>query len=362
MLKKLQEGSCSFYASAGKISKELPVFYNPDMKLNRDVSILLLKSIPDKDLRILDLLAGSGIRSARFVKELPASKIKDIVVNDKSSEAVKLIRKNLKLNKVNAKVFNRDANELLIQSSGFDYIDVDPFGSPNPFLDCAAKRLSRKGILAVTATDTSALCGSFILACKRKYWAAPVRNYMMHETGIRILIRKVQLIGAQYDKALEPVFSHSTRHYMRVYFRCAKSKTAVDKMISKHKYLLFCNKCLDISVHPQNRKICCKKSMAWAGPLWTGNLWDRRLILSMLKRLDRDNPALLNLLSTINTESKIGVPYFFSIPLICRNLKKSCPKKEEILKIGKTAQTHFALDGIRSKKDIKKLKKFIQAL
>jgi len=362
MLKKLQEGSCSFYASVGKISKELPVFYNPEMKLNRDVSILLLKSVPDKDLRVLDLLAGSGVRSARFVKELPASKIKEIIVNDNNKEAFRLIKKNLKLNKANAKVFNKDANELLLQSAGFDYIDVDPFGSPNPFLDCAIKRLSRKGILAVTATDTSALCGSYISACKRKYWATPLRNYMMHETGIRILIRKVQLVAAQYDKALEPIFSHSTRHYMRVYFRCIKSKTAVDKIISKHEYLLFCNKCLNVEVHPQNKKICCNKGLAWAGPLWTGELWNRKVIVSMLKNLDKKKSAVLNLLNIINAESRINVPYFYSIPLICRHLKRSCPKKESILKIGKTAQTHFSLDGVRSKIDIKKLKKFIQAL
>lgn len=361
MLKKLQEGSCSFYASVGKISKELPVFYNPYMKLNRDISILLLKSIPDKDLRVLDLLAGSGIRSVRFIKELPASKIKELTVNDGGKESVKLIKRNFKLNKVKAKIRNNDANELLVNSNGFDYIDVDPFGSPNPFLDNAIKRLSRQGILAVTATDTSALCGSYISACKRKYWATPLRNYMMHETGIRILIRKVQLIGAQYDKALVPIFSHSTRHYMRVYFRGIKSKTAVDKLISKHRYLMFCNKCLDIIVHPQNKNVCCKKNMAWAGPLWTGQLWERKLVNSMAKRIDKDNSDLVNLISVINSESRINIPYFFSIPLICRHLKQSCPKQDKIIRSGKSAQTHFSLDCIRSKIDIKKLKKIIEA-
>ena len=119
-LKKLQEGSCCFYASVGKVSKDLPVFFNPEMKLNRDISILLLRSIPDKQLRILDLLAGSGIRSVRFLKELPTSKIKDITINDNSKKSVKLIQKNLKLNKLKAKVLNKDANELLIHSEGFD--------------------------------------------------------------------------------------------------------------------------------------------------------------------------------------------------------------------------------------------------
>ena len=31
-----------------------------------------------------------------------------------------------------------------------------------------------------------------------------VRNHMMHELGLRILIRKIQLQGAQFDKALIP--------------------------------------------------------------------------------------------------------------------------------------------------------------
>ena len=367
MLKKLQEGSCSFFAPTGKISKDLPVFYNPEMKLNRDISILLLRSIPEKNIRILDLLAGSGIRSIRMLKELPTSKIKDITINDHNKKAFDLINKNLKLNKLKAKVLNKDANELLINSEGFDYIDVDPFGSPNAFLDNAVRRLARNGILAVTATDTSALCGSYISACKRKYWATPLRNYMMHETGIRILIRKVQLIASQYDKALVPMFSHSTKHYMRIYFRCAKSKTAVDSILSNHKYLLFCSKCLNISTHPQNKHICCKKSMVWAGPLWTGQLWDRKVIISMLKKLDKDNPELLNIISIINAESSINIPYFFSIPLICKKLRKSCPKQEDITKgirkAGfKSAQTHFVLDGIRSKIEINKLKKIIKSL
>ena len=362
MLKKLQEGSCFFYASVGKISKELPVFYNPDMKLNRDISVLLLKSIPENDLRILDLLAGSGIRSARFAKELPASKIKEITINDSSAESVKLIKKNLALNKAKANVTNKDANQLLVESEGFDYIDIDPFGSPNLFLDNAVKRLSRNSILAVTATDTSALCGSYISACRRKYWAVPLRNYMMHETGIRILIRKVQLVAAQYDKALVPVFSHSTRHYMRVYFRCTKSKTEVDKIINSHKYILFCNNCLEILVHPQNKDVCCKKNMVWTGPLWTGQLWDKKLAAQMLKNSDKSDKEIHTLLSIISKESSISLPFFYSVPVICKKLRICMPKQDLILKKSGSVLTHFSLDGIRSEIKVNKLKKIIQAL
>ena len=53
-----------------KISRELPVFYNPAMAFNRSLTVLLLNSLNKTEMRILDLLAGSGIRSLRFLLEL----------------------------------------------------------------------------------------------------------------------------------------------------------------------------------------------------------------------------------------------------------------------------------------------------
>ena len=40
------------------------------MKLNRDISILLMNAIEDKNLRIALPLAGSGVRAVRFLLEL----------------------------------------------------------------------------------------------------------------------------------------------------------------------------------------------------------------------------------------------------------------------------------------------------
>ena len=60
-----------------KIKAELPgrdatkkqeVFYNPVMASNRNISITLLDSISNKNLKIALPLAGSGIRGLRFLK------------------------------------------------------------------------------------------------------------------------------------------------------------------------------------------------------------------------------------------------------------------------------------------------------
>lgn len=351
---KLTEGSAVFFASAGKISKGLEVFYNPVMKLNRDVCILLLNSVKQSNLNIADVLAGSGIRSVRFAKELKKGKISCIHANDSSSKALNAIKKNARLNNVRHLVIHHnDANAFLLESHGFDYIDIDPFGSPNSFLDSAIKRLSRDGILGVTATDTPALTGTYELPCWRKYWAKPLRNELMHEVGTRILIRKIQLIGAQYEKALIPVFVHSSKHYFRVYLKCSKSKKDIDKIQKKHLFLLYCSKCRNFSISNYNRDLCCNKEMLWSGPLWAGKLWDESLVSAMKKNADSNNRELYGLISAINNECRINQVGFFDVHSLAKKYKFSIPKHDILMKRicsngFKAAQTHFRLTGIRT--------------
>ena len=54
----ITESSAEIDVPTGKISKQLDVFYNPVMKLNRDVSVLVLNSVSDKNMQIALPLAG----------------------------------------------------------------------------------------------------------------------------------------------------------------------------------------------------------------------------------------------------------------------------------------------------------------
>ena len=60
-----------------KVSSEAPVFYNPVMELNRDISVVVInqyrKSL-DHDITICDAFGGTGIRGARYSKEIPGVK------------------------------------------------------------------------------------------------------------------------------------------------------------------------------------------------------------------------------------------------------------------------------------------------
>jgi len=329
----ITEGSAKLKVQTPEIvSRSMEVFYNPIMKFNRDLSILILQSIPKKDMQIVLPLAGSGVRGIRFLKELKKNKIKSISFNDYDSKSIRSIKNNLKLNKINKKIkiSNCDANLFLVNSMGFDYIDVDPFGTSNPFLDSSIKRMSRGGILAITNTDTAALAGTYPKTCVRKYWAVPKKGYMMHEHGLRILIRKIQLIGMQYDKALTPIFSYFKDHYFRVFFKCVKGKKEADKIAKQHGFF--------------NE----------VGPMWDGDLWDKELVKKMCKNADSKNKELLKFLKIIKEESKISSVGFYDIHKISKTEKiKIIMKKEDVIKKikkqgFKASETHFSGTSIRT--------------
>jgi len=300
------------------------------MKQNRDISIALLKARGNM-IRIADPLAGTGIRSLRMVKEIPEL-IESVHVNDCSMDFKVHIRSNMKLSKIALKkidIHNEDANQFLLSQRSFDYVDIDPYGSPNQFLDAAIKRTKNGGVLAVTATDTAALCGTYPKACKRKYWANPRRDHLMHEMGLRILIRKCQLIAAQYDKALTPLLSYSKNHYFRVFFDIKRGKKLVDDILSLHDMI------------------------GTTGPLWMGQLHNKKLVNKMIAFDDS------NLLQIIAEEASVKTVGFYDLHEMAREHKmKGPPSTATTIKIlqqkgFQAARTHFCGHGIRSDCTIK---------
>ncbi len=160
-------------------SKAMSVFYNRKMEINRDISnlaIMAYNRIYNLDpLVIMDSMAASGIGSIRMIKE--CQNIEKIYINDINPMAINLINKNLLLNKLNnqpsqIEVSRKDANLLfseVSQKSSIcpnrrhqkpNVISIDPFGTPNLYLDAAFKAIqSVNGLLCITATDTAVLFG-----------------------------------------------------------------------------------------------------------------------------------------------------------------------------------------------------------
>lgn len=260
-MKQIIEGSTKLIVHEGLPTKKMEVFFNPAKSFDRSLSVEIIKELKPK--HCLDLLSGGGARGLRLMVE---AGITGMTFNDLNPQAVKLLKKNLKLNKLKARVFNKESNQLLYDlGEYFDFIDLDPFGSPNPYLESAIKFTQRHGVLAVTATDTAALNGSKPKACFRKYHSINQRHPFMKETGLRILIKHVVEKGAENDFSIKPIAAHSTAHYYRAYFLKELGAKRTDELLNEIKVIYYCPKC-----GHRGYEQCIHKECIKLGPIFTG--------------------------------------------------------------------------------------------
>ncbi len=356
------------------------VFYNPIMALNRDIAVLALQVYQrtmERGLFLCEPLAGCGVRGIRFAKEVEGSN--EVVVNDINSRATEMARANVDRNGLTGQilVLNEDANLLLSRHSGprerFDFVDIDPFGSPALYLDSAVRALRDGGLLALTATDMAPLCGVHPRACMRKYGGKSLRTEYCHELAIRLLFGGLAMTAAKHDLGVEPEFSHRTDHYIRVYAISHCGAKQADKGIQQMGYILHCFKCLHREATQgllpfQNSKCPeCGSKMSIAGPLWLGRLTDKIFCSQMKKEiygqdLEKAERAL-RLLSTSEAEADFPATYFV-IDNICDRMNLPVPPlksvvKELIISGFQATPTHFNSKGVKTDASAKEITEIV---
>ncbi|UCE16910.1 MAG: tRNA (guanine(10)-N(2))-dimethyltransferase [Candidatus Bathyarchaeota archaeon] len=360
-----------------------PVFYNPTMELNRDIAVLALQTYQrtaDKEISVCEPLTGCGIRGIRFAREVNG--VQKIVVNDINLKAAKLAKLNAERNKLAERVLvmNEDANLLLSRYAAprkrYDYIDVDPFGSPAPYLDSAVRALRHGGLLALTATDLAPLCGVHPKACVRKYGGRPLRTGYCHELAVRLLVGCLTMTAAKHEKGVETMFSHSTDHYIRTYAVVHRGAKQSDKSVLKMGYILHCFACFhrEVSkgIFPPWKRECteCGSKLNVAGPLWLGKIFDKEFCALMAEEVAGRNlgreKRILKLLSLVRKEADAPVTYY-AMDKICDKLNLRIPPltktMDELRGAGfQAVPTHFNSRGIRTDASAKTVKEIITRL
>lgn len=347
-----------------RLLRKNPVFYNPVMELNRDISVASCRLLKPGDF--CDALAGSGVRGLRVAKEAGV----DVTLVDMNQVACDFMRKNARLNKLKVNVVNDDCNHFL-SGAKFDYIDIDPFGPPVRYLDSAVRACKKKSWLGVAATDTSALCGTYPRACKRKYDAVSLRTDCYNELGLRILLGFVARNAVKYDYGITPVFSHSTRHYFRANVELNRGRTHVKKTLGEIGYLTHCFKCMHrqyIGFGDFRGECYCSGELSTAGPLWTGKFADEKFCSKLSKELESGEygtkKEAVKLVETVSAEQEILTPYY-NFHKICKREGKPVPSWddffEDITKAGhKITRTHFSGLGIRCDADVDKIAGYLR--
>ena len=303
----LKEGHVKFYKPEG-------VFYNPHMALSRSLSSLAVGAI-EEELGILDGMSATGIRGLRYAKE--NDNVGKIAFVDNNKTAVEIVKKNMEMNGISGKAILQDINAFLFSTRDFNFIELDPFGSPVPFLYFAIRALrgKREAYLSVTATDTAVLCGAHSKACRKYYHAKPLRQYFCHETGLRILIAYIAKIAHEFNFGIKPLLSFYYRHQMKTIIALERGAKKAEANFSSLGFVSFCPKCLNIEFGEIAEKRCpfCKARMDYGGELWLSQLSDPHLIEKMIKlneERDYENKSLVSkYLQLILEEEKINLPY-----------------------------------------------------
>ena len=344
-----------------------PVFYNPVMEFNRDLTVLAFQAyqrMVDREISICDPLTSQGIRGVRFAAEI--SGVKKVLISDINERAFKLAKHNVQMNRLEKTVTvkHKDANCVLSCHASpkkrFDIIDVDPFGTPAPYLDSALRAIRNNGLLASTATDLAPLCGVHAKACIRKYGGRPLRTEYCHELAVRLLAGCTATLAAKHDIGIQVVFSHSSEHYIRLYAKIAYGAEKADESVKTLGYILHCFNCFhrETTHQPFGSLQCpeCGSKIDYAGPLWLGNIFDQNFIELMMKENKtvafRNSARITKLLALTKDEAQAPITYYVldklsgklglpssSIQAFLNALRKSGFK---------AVQTHFNTRGIRT--------------
>lgn len=370
MLKKTRE------ITEGLTKLKIPVeylnkqhFFNPRVELSRDLTMLVIRTLNPKNWVVCDALAGIGARGIRIAKECG---VKKVFLNDFSEDNLKFMKENARLNSVGNKIeiVNQDANFLLSEKMRvFDYIDVDPYGSPTYYLDSSARAIKRDGFLGFSATDTAALCGTSPVTCLRRYGIESCKTDFYKELGLRILITSAALIFSKWSFCFKPLLSYASEHYFRVFVCVKKGKSIASKTIKDNLgYVNYCPECLwrKVDVNPVIECEFCKKKTKIIGKVWVGQIEDLGFIQSCEKKLFKikwlkTSKKIKKMLYLLKNESS---PLYYDVHKVCQKHGLKIPKfkilQERLRENGyKTERTHFSNNGIKTEAPLKDLIKVI---
>lgn len=361
------------------VEDQRKVFYNPKMSLSRDLAVLFAAShFPSsRQLRLCDPMTGSGVRTVRYLLE--TGNVANAIAGDKSLAAVNAARRTISQNGLEkrAEVTESDANLLLLHHSNdrFDLVDLDPFGSPGPYLESALRATTNGGIIAATATDMAPLTGARPLACFRKYGATPARTEFEKEVALRILAGCVAGVAARLDLGIEIAFAHASDHYVRLYSSLSKGTPSANRSTKMIGYLRYCSKCLtrsSVNSLTSIPTVCgfCGSQASLVGPMWLGPLWVDETVRIMIQRTPNLESSRLGhiqtLLSRILEETSSPI-FHYRTDAFARTLRIKPPGITRVLQAfheaGYTAsRTHFDPNGFRTDAPMEKITVLLRGL
>lgn len=335
-------------------------FYNPQSKYVRDLGVLTAAVYRQErgELRIIDALAGCGVRSLRYYLESQADYV---WVNEGNPQLNSTLQQNLTpaLAPDRYQITHRDAHRVFFhcyqERDYYDLVDVDCFGSAVPYLNSMLWATKIGGLMYLTCTDGRTLTGHPPEKTVQTYGAIARSHPAIQEQALRLLVGAVQQQAAGKSLGVEPIFSLFTGQTYRVMLRLVARPQIT---ANNYGFLIYCHGCGNyqtLSWRKLNKASCTcgNPAITIGGAMWLGKLHDRQQLNAAITLAEQwqwhKAARLLNLMC-----GEIDFPpYFYTLQEIGHRGKLDLPKRSHLIAALRerdytAAPTHIDPQGIKS--------------
>ena len=329
-------------------------FFRPDSRPARDLGVLAAALYRQQNgrLRVLETMAGSGIRSLRYSLEAQA----DLVwTNDGNGDITALRRSNLERNlapdcyRLTQERAAQPLARCCADEDFYDLVDIDAFGSGGPFMAAAVGATAMGGLIYLTATDARTLAGRAPEKSLRAYGVYGRIHPSCQEQGLRMLIGGLWEQASARGFGLRPIFSYFGGQTYRVMVQLLSRSPGPEesgvmsaqfpKTHPPYGFLGYCHQCGEyqcLGWRKLSRATCPHHSeplpLTLSGPQWLGPLHNRDFLAQMRRQAQAWNwPSIDALLAVMSAEATLP-PYHFPLGELGKWGKMDPPKRDRLIR------------------------------
>jgi tRNA (guanine26-N2/guanine27-N2)-dimethyltransferase len=254
-------------------------FFRPESRPSRDLGVLLARVLAARaPLRVLDLMAGCGIRAQRYAREAGATAV---WANDADPDRLPLLQANLagvaglRSTALTAQKLLADC---LIREERFTLLDLDAFGCPSSLVPLALEALSFGGVLYLASTDGRSPTGHDRRGAIRSLAASARAHPASWELALRLQIAVVARAAWALGRGIRPLFSFSEGRTFRTAIQLLRRPEPGEE--GQLGLLAHCHSCgeqlsqslLQLRRWPPCACTAAPPPLTISGPLWLGPL------------------------------------------------------------------------------------------
>jgi len=313
------------------------------MALDRDLAVAVIARAREmgRPLRTgWEMLSATGVRAIRCAVE--SGPFESLVLSDQDPQALAVLERNIARHPgLGLQVEARDAREAR-PPPAVDWVDLDPYGTPVPFLGAALGALGPGGLLGVAATDMPVLAGASAAACERRYGGRPVRGRLGPEGGLRLLLAYLERTAVARGRTVRPVVAYVGDHHVRAYVE-VRSRSASDPPSPI------------TTIDPERWEGPPLGGRGPFGPLWVGPLLDPSFVSGLRVPGTPAEPRRITaFIDRLRSECRADAPFYYEPNEICGHERLATPLSPEVFverlhALGYAAsRTHARPEGVRT--------------